>query len=602
MKSDELKTKETLQAFRDAMQLSIEFTRPQWDKFIRLYQLWHGRKPKQLNNTISKVMLNLFHQSVQDRMPKIIENVFGSDQLISLRADNPKVEFSRAANEYWLRDLLDDKVKIREGIHPTIQTMLIGGTAYRMPRVYYKDGKPQFTSSTLDFFQVIPAPGGGAINPTDAHTSEAVDWLFVVDEWSEDKILKNPKLDKDEVARMLSGKPGANAIEESEVTQYRNQYQAIGSVQYGGSSGWRDRMDRVNASMATKKRRIIHWYLRDRHVIVAEDAFVIYDGPPLLPDGQIPIAKYTITPDLTNFFGISYLEMLEDLLQAMIVNFNLRLDHLAGVMFPTTWIRQDIAQNFPKRDFVPRPYDVKFFPTTVRNVSEAVWYDRRPDVSSDSFMDEDRMKAMVQKIGGQTETTSSLNNVIGNKTATGVTSILNELSGRPNMESLVVENTGFRSECQLLMLLSAVHFNKRDGQSEFIRNPDDKAGFPFMEIDPDEVTNNFTVVTQGTRFLADRQIKFQQLLGMYPYWNQSPHWDQRELDRQAAELGGFLPDVDRAMLPAATPGVAAGAAEQAPGLGGLASSQDASGRQASVDNRTGPEPGTGNITPASLTA
>jgi len=264
------------------------------------------------------------------------------------------------------------------------------------------------------------------------------------------------------------------------------------------------------------------------------------------------------------------------------------------VMFPTTWVRQDVAKNYPKREFVARPYDVKFFPQSVKNISEAVWYDRRPDVSQDAFLNDDYLKSMLQKIAGMTETTGSLNDVVGNRTATGVTSILNELSGRPNMESLVVEHMGLRQEATLLMELGAKHFNKRDGETEFLNSPDDSFGFNFTEVDPERITDEYTVITHGTRFLAERNIKFQQLLSMYPYWNQSPIFDHRELARQTAEVGGFLPDIERAMLPPAAPGQVPGQElEQAAGLdqgglepGGLASQQDLNQQTESTENRT----------------
>ena len=584
-----------LEAYNEAMQISIEYCRGPWDQFIRLYKLWAGHKPPQLNNTISKVMINYFYQAVQDRLPKIMDNVFGSESLVSLRAETPQAELFRDVNEMWLRELLDEKIRVRENIHATLTQMLIGGTGFRMPVVYYdKDKRPRFTSRTLDFFQVLPSPGGGAINPDDAHTEGALEWVFVVEFWDEKKLRSHKGLDQKEVEAMLAEDPLEAAAEPSEIETYRNQYQNIGQVQYGTSEQWRDRMNTVQKHTKTQKRRIVHWYLRDRHVIVGEDSFLLRDGGPTTPNGDFPIVKYCLSPDITNFFGISYLGILEELLCAMIMNTNLRLDHLAGVMFPTTWVRQDIAKNYPKSEFRPRPYDVKFFPQAVKNVSEAVWYDRRPDVSQDAFLNDDYLKSMLQKIAGLSETTGSLNDVVGNKTATGVTSILNELSGRPNMESLIVEHMGLRQEATMLMRLGAKHFNARDGKTEFLRSPQDSFGFNFTEIDPKRITDEYTVVTQGTRFLAERNVKFQQLLSMYPYWNQSPVFDQYELARQTAELGGFLPDVERAILPPAAPApmdlsAGAGPAGGVQQPGGLASAQDIQQQIQGVENRNSPD-------------
>jgi hypothetical protein len=589
----ETKVDPRITEFHDSFQAGIDYARPYFEQYYRLYKLWKVHRFDELKATFSKINLGLFHAAVQDRLPKIFENVFATNQFVSLVANNPVAEMARAGAQTWLLSTLRDKLRIQSEIMPTLQTALIGGTAYRMPHVTYKpdvNGKwrKEIGSRDIEFFNVIPAPGGGQVNTFDNHSGRAVPWVMIVDWWTETKIREMAKagvLEKEGVRRLLDRKPDDHFEED----QYRDAYSTVGNIQYTGP----DQLRRENTENNPKgaQRRIVHWIRRDRHLIIGEDWVVLYDGKN--EAGTIPLAKYLVCPDANNWFGISYLQIQEDLLKAIILNFNYRMDNLIGTMFPTTWIRKDIADSmkYKESDFMPKPYDVKFYHAKDAKIRDMIWVDRREDVTPQSFMDEDRMKALLQKIAGQTETTQSLGNVIGNKTATGVTSILAELAGRPNMESTILEYTGLREECMLLMSLAKRHL----GDMQQVRRTDSQDGFPWVTIDPDDLQQDFSVLTNGTRYLTEKNQNFQKLLAMYPMWNNNPAWDQYELNRQAAMVADVLPEADKALLPPQNQmmqmaGMAGGEAARP---GGMASAQDLNQQIDSVANRSAPEPGTG---------
>lgn len=584
-------------AFRDAFDASIEYCRPHWEQYARLYKLWRTKKPEELEGTFSKINIPLFHATVQDRLPKLIENTLSGTEFVSVRADNPLAEFSRKPAEMWLRETLTDRIKIESAAIPTYQTVLIGGTAYRMPYVMYdKQGNPVITSRDIDFFNVLPAPGGGHVNPHDKHQQNAVPWVMVVDWWPESKIkdlAKRGILDKSAVHKLLHQKRDHSFQED----QYRDAYATVGNLQYTSGQDWRRQNDHIDDG--DKSRRIVHWLRRDKHMIIGEDCVVLYESDENSGyDGTIPLAKYITCPDNNNWFGISYLQIQEDLIRAVVMNVNYRMDNLIATMFPREWIRKDIADamGYTEADFIPRPYDTKFYPGSLKNekIRDVVYTDRREQVSPQSFMDEDRMKALLQKIAGQTETTASLGDVIGNKTATGVTSILSEMAGRPNMESTILEYTGLREECILLLALAKKHLT----QPQVVRVPNAKDGFNWTMVEPEDIAQEFTVLTHGTRYLSEKREGYQKMLAMYPFWNNSPYWNQHELHRQAAMVADVLPDAEAALIPPQPMAQMQGqqGAEGAAQLpGGMASSQDITQRIRSTANRTGPEAGTGRI-------
>ena len=293
-------------------------------------------------------------------------------------------------------------------------------------------------------------------------------------------------------------------------------------------------------------------------------------------EGTIPLVKYCVTPDMKQFYGIGQLEMAEDLIMAIVMNFNYRMDHLLGTMFPTAWIRDDIRRSKTKDDFIPRPYAVNFFPQSVSDIQHAIFYDRRPEVSQQTFIEEDRMKDLLNLVVGSPNNTGSIGDVIGNnRSSGGVTSVLSKMAGRPNMEAGIVEEQGFREECMLLLKLGDMHVN----DPQFIPTPAESGAGQWMEVHPLDITDAFTVRMHGARYLADKNTSFQKLMALYPYWNNNPVFDQYELNRQVAESAQVLPDLKRVLVPPAmpsgapsvrpsngTPGAPGGAASMMDGL------------------------------------
>lgn len=589
-KTENKKALKTLGEFTDAFKASADYVKPQWEAYLRFYQFWRGIKPPEMDNTISRIWINIFHSTVQQRLPQIFENVFSHPEYMTLKSDSPEFDLMRDGAQAWLRDLLDDKIKIRSDAMTTVQTALIGGTGFRMPYVRYVERAgqqvPLISSKDVDFFNVLPSPNGSRINPDDFHRDDAVDWIHVIDWWREDKIKAAAKSgeqgwNKDQIAKLLDNEQGGK---ESEEDNYKNQFKQINGMSYDGYG--KAYSSAKNIPDGQRKRRVVHWLCRDRHVIVAEDAYVIYEGEPPMGKGVIPLVKYAITPDLKNFYGISMIEMIEDLVMAMVMNFNYRMDHMLGVMFPTTWIRADLWQGKSEDDFIPRPYSVNRFPTSVTEPRNAIFYDRRPEVSQQTFMDEDRMKSFLQSVSGELETSGSYGDVVGNRSATGVSTISSALRARPNMEASIIEEMGFREEITLLLKLGDLHINTPQN----VAVPTSTGATAWRTVSPLDITDKFTVRMHGARFMADQQQSFQKLMALYPYWNAKPGVDSFELDKQIATTHRILADPDKVFAPPAPalPASPARPPAQQGAPGGASSMMDASQAPRSMQREASP--------------
>ena len=550
-KTDTKGVSRDLLQYIESFQLSVDYCEPQWESYMRFYEFWRGKKPTALDSTISQIWVNIFHQVVQNRYPLIFQSVFDAPEYVTLSANSPEYQLSVDPAQTWIRDLLDNKIKIRNSAVPTVQSALIGGTGYRAPYVRYvnQGGKqvPIITSRDLNFFNVLPSPNGSLINPSEYNNDDAVDWMFVVDWWTEDYIRKiggRPGFNKEQIGKLLDKRPDNERYEEDE---YKDRFKTVCGLQYEGFSSTYDKIDNLPPSM--KKRRIVHWYRRDKHIIVAEDAYVIYSGEPELGEGVIPVTKYATTPDMKGFFGISMIELVEDIVMAMIMNLNYRMDHLLGVMFPTTWIRDDIRRGKNEGDFIPQPYTTNFFPSSVSDIRQAIHYDRRPEVGQQTFIEEDRLKAMLQGVAGELETTGSYGDVVGNRSAMGVVTIANQLKARPFMEASILEETGFREEVSLLMKLGAKHVN----EPVMINTPATDFATPWTEISPNDIMDVFSVQMHGVKYNMDENQRFQKTMALYPYWVNNPGVNQYELNNQVNDTADVLSEPEKVFIPPAPP-------------------------------------------------
>jgi len=546
----------TVADFRTEFRIASDFCQPHFELAARHYALWRGRKPWQLQGTATNAMLNTSFGICQDRIPKLKKNIFGGEDFVSLESIHPRFDSGREQAEAWLRNLLKDEsqLNILAEIEPTFQSAVTLGTGYRMPFARKtKDGRWQVSCRDADFFQTLPMAGGGRINPPDSSNDDALPGFFFVDWMTNEqikKLEKYPGYVKDQAEKCMASK--INNIGEMDQA-YQELYSIIGGVNYGtGKNDWRTQVNDTERGKKTGRRRVVNWFLRDKWIIIAQDSYRIYEGPSPMGEGILNLVQYRLTNDFSNWFGIGSLEMVEDLIIAVLLNFNYRMDHLGRVMFPTKWIRQDVMGGRPESEFFDRPYAVHEFPLSVQRISDAVSYDRAPEISDQTFIEEDRLKAMIESVGGSPNYAESMgkSHGIGNS-ATGAVSFINQVAGRLEAESMLLEYGGLAQECRQLLILADKFIN----DEEFIRTPKSQNGTGWMAIDPDYLTDGYIVKTHGTKTTADQEQAFQRMLALYPMWNQDPQIDPYEFKRAVADASGVpnLTRVVKAPQPENTP-------------------------------------------------
>ena len=591
---------EEVRDFRAEFQLSSAFCKPHFELAARHYALWRGRKPWQLEGTASKIMLNTAFALCQDRIPKLKKNIFGGENFVSLDSLHPRFDSGREQAEAWLRNLYKDEsqLNILAEIEPTLQSAVTIGTGYRMPFARKtKDGRWQMSERDIDFFQLLPAPTGGRINPQDRNHDDCLPYFFYVD-WMTNEQIKAmssfPGYQKDEAKKCFASKiENTGSID----NQYEEISDIIGGINYGtGKNDWRTQMNDTERGKKTGRRRVVHWFRRDKWIIVAQDTFKIYSGPPPMGEGLLPLNIWRIANDFSNFFGIGSLEMVEDLIIAALMNFGYRMDHLGRVMFPTKWIRSDVMAGKPESEFFDRPLAIHEFPMSVQRFDQAVVYDRAPEVTDQTFIEEDRLTAMLEKISGAPDYSQAMggSHSIGN-TATGFVNMVNQIAGRVESESMLLEHGGLAQGARLLLILADKYIN----DEEFIRTPKSANGTGWMSIDPDYLTDGYIVKTHGTKTTSDQEQAFQRMMALYPMWNQDPQIDQFDLKTTIADASG-VPNLTKVVMPPQPENSPLGGPPQssaASSPGGLTSPQNLANRTRATQERSSVKPG-GRTEPA----
>ena len=588
----------TVKEFREEFPIARDFCEPHFEIAARHYALWRGKKPWQLEGTSTKAMLNTAFGLCQDRIPKLKRNRFGGEDFVSLESVHPRYDFGREQAESWLRNLYKDEsqLNILYEIDPTLLSTVVMGTGYRMPFARRTaDKRWQVSSRDIDFFQILPSPVGGRINPQDREDDDCLPSYFYVD-WMTDDQIKSysafPGYQKDEAEKCF--KAPINNVGSMD-QQYQELFQILGGVDYGtGKNSWRTRVNDTARGQKNGRRRVVHWFRRDKWIIIAQDSYRIYEGDPPLGKGLLNLVRYSVTNDFSNWFGIGSLEMIEDLIVTVLMNFNYRLDHLSRVMFPTKWIRDDVMNGKPESAFFDRPYAIHNFPTGVQRISDAISYDRAPEVTEQTFLEEDRLKGMMEMVNGTPNASEALGKSHGvGASATGAVSYLNQIGGRVDAESQLLEYGGLSQEGRQLLILADKYIN----DEEFIKTPKSRNGTGWMLIDPDYLTDGYIVKTHGTKATTDQEQEFQRLLALYPMWNENPMIDSYELNRSLADSSGVsnLTKVVLPPQPEAPPVAGPGSAPAAPG--GAAAPQGLENRLRASRERSTVRPG-GETKPA----
>ena len=603
--------KESLRDYRSSLKYSMDFVRPQFQDNIRFWRLFKGQMPPEIESTFSQVMLWWPYAIVDEEIAVSMRQLV-QENWLNLTAQEAFYETTRKTSEKWAKYQMEKVQHFEVTAVPQIQSAHIFGNGFRWYSHVFQDipstertpnvglmgiidpsdpftektvqtKKSIITGTHMNNFNVFPSPTGYQINPSAHEQDSRLDWLIVQTYPTDAWIKGQEKFNKNEVKRLFGeGEEDMNDPTE----EFKHE---LADTQ----AGWRDFqapdwVKRVRQDKHAKTRRYrCAWFLKnDKWRCVAHDRFLLYDGPPLFDFW--PLANFKGSFSAEQFFGTGIIAPAEDLVISMIQNFNMRLDMLACLFHPTTYVPQQLVDDLggDMGRFDPSPYN--FIPYEHRQfpqgIDRAVFHDRMEQVPQQAFLEQGQMKEYLEDIISQHGAESPASSAsVGN-------TLLSKRAARSMLRALNIDMTGIQQSVEITFKLGKKFMTK----SEMINTGAD--GVPWERIDHDAITDKYGVSITGARHMAQAEETFKKMLSIAPLMLGNPAIQgQVEMSRQMLEEGGFK-NVDT---------IITGGSEKDPSLLGKGGGPSAPGGvpslqndQRSTDNRNEVQANTGSTVSA----
>lgn len=583
-----------LRTYRDSLGIAKDFCWPYFDDFVRWWKLWAGEIPPELEGTFSKVLLHIAWAMVDQEIPRMARGMFNTPQFFRCIAARPQFEYPATAAEKWGWFQMNRMQRIAWNIIPTLQETAIFGTGYRVyGHKYIEDresirvpedyamGMPYgwhdeelvtetgiITGEYVNVFNILPLPGGGQVNARDHEGAQCTDGVFWINYMTDSALKKAAEkeiFNKAAVSRLLKSHPDGEREDPS--AEFKDQLVFSKTWSRLPMPQWmrKVRDERLNLR---RRYRTVWFFEHDRWTIVGEDKEILRSAPGSI--NAIPIAKSTASPSLGEWFGKSLIDVAEDIILALNVNFNSRLDYLAGTLHPPTWVSELILDKLGHRQLDPHPYAVYEYPSNIEDIRKAVFHDRYPEISQQAFLEEGKLNEYMQKITGQPDLLAGIGSaapVEGG--ATGITSLISEGGIRQTFRSRCVEESLIHDS----IWLTFKYGGKYTTDDEKIR-VEGADGWPWELVPHEAITDGYGIEIVGTRDFNLSEETFRRMMATAQVWLNNPVVEnQKEAVRQFLLKAGGFEDVDKIVGNTDVPPPAM-AEYMPPRLGGIPSEQN----------------------------
>ena len=544
-----------LRDFLDARQINQEFAQSTFDKAVRMMRLFAGHPPPEVQGTFSQVMLYFPWSIIDTELPISLQGLLTSKDWLTLKAKDYRFEPTKEHAQKWLRNELENVQEYSRTVIPTFQSAHIFGNGYRFyghrfenkPRIEQKVNRIEMdmidpdnpitmeevnnfesmiTGQYVNYFNVLPSPSGGMVNPSSQTAESGLDNLIVTMYPGEDFIKQQTQkgpFDKAEVDKLFEQKNTGDP-ENDQMYQYKDQLLGIeGQWNQFQMPEWVTKMRSRDNGL--KKRFRVSWFFqRDKWAVIAEDKYVLYEGKPLFP--LWPLANFVSSFNLDSFFGVSILEVVEDLIISMILNFNMRLDYVAGKFHPPKYIPKQLIDNIGgnKGDFDWTPYKIHTYNHTQYpgGIGNYIFSDVTPELTEQAFIEQGAMNGYLEDIIGQHG-----NENLNSNTATVGSSLISKDVARSMLRAVNLDMTGTHDSARLTLQLGAMFRNKDE------RIYTGAPGSPWEKIDHEAIAGEYGVEIQGARHLSQADEIFKRQLSVAPMFLNDPQVrGQLELKKQ----------------------------------------------------------------------
>jgi hypothetical protein len=213
--------------------------------------------------------------------------------------------------------------------------------------------------------------------------------------------------------------------------------------------------------------------------------------------------------------------------------------------------------------FDPQPYNKISYPRTIQDIQKAVYHERLPEITQQTFIDEDRMNRMLEKISGQADLLKGLSSGgAAEGTAMGMSVLSSEGTARSMMRACNIENSGIRDSLWLTLKYGAKYKN----DEEWIMEPS-ADGFPWSQVPTWMIDDNYSIEVTGNRSLQAAEDTVRKMLTIAQMVIGNPNVPgQRAIIKPLLEKSGYdSADIEKALGPEQAQGVSQVSQQGQPG-------------------------------------
>ncbi|MHC4616263.1 MAG: hypothetical protein ACYTEQ_00780 [Planctomycetota bacterium] len=546
-----------LREYLDNRDDNMDFARPYFRQAVRMYGLYAGRMPQEIEATFSQVMLWYAYAIVKDELGPAMRAWATRDDAISLEANDIHMEPHSETAEKWIRYQMYKQQKIGTDAEPSVEGAFIFGNGYRFyshmldvkmnerrepnfgPMGILDPENPMVTIQTpverniitgnpVNFFNVLPSRNGSLINPP-VHLSERgldnmIIYFYMPDSMINAEVKKG-NFNADQAARLLQQA-------ETEITDHPSAEFKFDIA--STDPGWQQFMPPSSVrgtatdSKQVQKRRLVGLFLqRDKWMFVGNHQFLLYDGPPI--NDFWPLAVFQSQTNIDDFFGTSLLRPVEDLILSIILNYNMRLDYLAEHFHPTKYIPQkmvdDLGGDIGRFDPAPYnliPYNHREYP---RGLDGRIFTDKPDSLDQQAFLEQGQMDELIERFIGRPDG----KDLAGSTAAVG-SQLISSGAARSMARAVKLDLTGFSQCIDLTFKFGKKYVN----ETQHIRTGAD--GLPWEKIDHNAITDGYGIVVNGASKLLQVDEMFKKQLSILPAFINDPELrGRKEMKRQTLE-------------------------------------------------------------------
>ena len=256
-------------------------------------------------------------------------------------------------------------------------------------------------------------------------------------------------------------------------------------------------------------------YTQKRIITTDNRQVVLFEDNPW--GQEKPFLHMAPTVDPHEFYGISEIEVVEHLLEALIVNFNQIQDTVNLIQNPM-YIGFIDALVDTSDILYPKPGAfIRVDPKTHRGESlDSIMQPVKvPDIRPGSFEMLDRIGGLIDKTSGVYDYTRGDKSDAANSTATGIIAIIGEANARFQHKVMVAQHQFIKRLGEWLLRLNA-RFLRPDTVIRVL-NEKTKGGYDYVTIGLDVFDPEYDVEAVGAPMMGDRTMLRQQIMEFIAY-------------------------------------------------------------------------------------